>query len=368
MPIHRPPPPRAGAGDPALVRPDWTVVTTRPAGRLWLDKNENSDPEMARVVGTVVAGLDPSVFHSYPDLGGLYAKLADHVGLPPACLRLAPGSDGVIHSLFEAYVAPGDVVLHTTPTFAMYPVYCRMFGATAVPVAYEPSQAGPLLTAERLIDAIKAARPRLVCLPNPDSPTGSVFEPDELRAIVATAGDAGSLILIDEAYHPFHPDSAASWVERNPHLVVARSTGKAWGLAGFRIGYAIAHPDVAAILHKVRPMYEVGSVSAAVFAGMLDHADAMRASVSRLLAGKARFVATLERLGLRVLPTHGNFAHAAFGDHAAGVHRALEEFVAYRKNFTEPCLNGYSRFSMTTPELFQPVLDKIAAVVGQRER
>lgn len=354
------PRPRGPVADPALSRPDWTKAQPRDPARLWLDKNENLDPALAEVVAGIVRALPIEAFHTYPDNAALYARLAASIGCVPENLLLAAGSDGVIRSVFEAYVAEGDTVLHTVPTFAMYPVYSRMYGARAVGLAYEPSPDGPRLSAETVIAAIRAERPKLVCLPNPDSPTGTVFPPDQLRAIVAAAGEAGALILVDEAYWPFHPDSVAAWIGWAPHLVVARSTGKAWGCAGLRIGWAIASPEVARMLHKVRPMYEVNTLAVHAFLRLLDHEDAMRASVARLEAGKAAFLAAMEGLGFRVLRGAGNFSHVAFGAKAPAIHAALADLVYYRPDFAEPCLKGFSRFSSTTPDLFAPVIARIS--------
>ncbi len=144
-----------------------------------------------------------------------------------------------------------------------------------------------------------------------------------------------------------------------PHLMVTRSTGKAWGLAGLRIGYAVASPRIATLLHKVRPMYEVSTVAAAVFERLLDHAGAMAASVERLMAGKAAFLDAMAGLGFPVVAGHGNFAHVAFGEAAPRIHAALADIATYRRDFAEPCLKGFSRFSATTPELFQPVIEAI---------
>lgn len=357
------PQPRAAVADHALTRPDWTKAAPRDPGRLWLDKNENTDPQLAQVVTGVMRSLPSEAYFTYPDSAALYAKLAKWVGVEPGNLLLTAGSDGVIRSVFEAYVGEGDLVLHTVPTFAMYSVYCRMYGAHAIPLGYEESENGPKLAAAAIIASITAQAPKLVCLPNPDSPTGTVFAPAELEAIVAAAGRAGALILIDEAYHPFHPDTVVPWIARHPHLVVARSTGKAWGMAGLRIGYAVASSEVARILHKVRPMYEVNTVAVHAFARMLDHVADMEASVARLQAGKAQFLAVMAGLGLRTLNGGGNFLHVAFGEHAQAVHQALEPLLYYRKDFAEPCLKGFSRFSATTPELFQPIIDTIRSVV-----
>ncbi len=357
------PVPRPAVADPALARPDWTRGSPRDPSRLWLDKNENWDPELNRVVGSVMRALPDEAWCTYPESASLYGKLAAWVGVEPHNLLLAAGSDGVIRSVFEAYIAEGDTVIHTVPTFAMYSVYSRMYGARVEGIEYQPSACGPVLPVDRMIGAIRNERPKLVCLPNPDSPTGTVVPPDQLEAIVAAAGEAGALMLVDEAYHPFHPDSVVPWIGRHPHLMVCRSTGKAWGMAGLRIGYGVAAPDIATVLHKVRPMYEVGAVAVHAFERMLDHADAMRASVARLEAGKALFLAEMQSLGFDVLRGSGNFCHVAFGSQAAAIHAALDGRVMYRKDFADPCLAGYSRFSAATCDLFAPVIALIRAAI-----
>lgn len=355
--------PRPAVGDPGLVRPDWTKGSARDPQALWLDKNENGDPILAEVLRGVIASLPPETWWTYPEPTSLYAKLAGHAGVPAGRLLLAAGSDGAIRSVFEAFVSPGDVVVHTAPTFAMYPVYCRIYGADAVPVAYEPSPAGPLLTTDRLIETIAARRPRLVCLPNPDSPTGTILSLADMARVIDAAEAAGAVMLVDEAYYPFHPDTVLPWVMDRPNLVVTRSTGKAWGMAGLRIGYAAASEGIVGFLHKVRAMYETSTVAMAALERMLDHEDAMRASVVRLEAGKAAFLAAMEGCGFRVLRGRGNFLHVAFGSHAEAIHAGLRDRVYYRPDFREPCLAGFSRFSATTVERFQPVIDHIRSLL-----
>ncbi|MBM3566947.1 MAG: aminotransferase class I/II-fold pyridoxal phosphate-dependent enzyme, partial [Alphaproteobacteria bacterium] len=180
--------PRHAVANPMLARPDRTKPEARDPNKLWLDKNENPDPALAAVVREVIAGLPASAHAAYPDLPPLYAKLAAHVGVGPENLLLSPGSDGAIRAVFDTFISPGETVVLTEPTFAMYPVYCRIYGAHAVPVPYRPSNAGPKLDVADLIGSIEREKPRLVCLPNPDSPTGTVFAPAELESIVAAAG------------------------------------------------------------------------------------------------------------------------------------------------------------------------------------
>jgi histidinol-phosphate aminotransferase len=362
------PAPREAVANPKLTRPDWTAGVLRDPGKLWLDKNENTDPHLAevtrKVVGDVVARLAPEALYTYPETTPLYRKLAALVGVEPVNLVLAAGSDGVIRSVFEAFVSVGDHVIHTNPTFAMYAVYSMMYGATVTTLDYERSDRGPLLTAERFIQTIRDVQPRVVFLPNPDSPTGTVFQASDLRAIIEAAGDEGALILIDEAYHPFYRDTVVPWISQYPHLVAARTFAKAWGLAGLRIGYGVASPEVAMTLHKVRPMYEVNTLSVAVMERMLDHHDAMEASVARLNDGRDWFLAGMESLGLATIHCGGNFLHVAFGDRGPAIHAALEPAVLYRRDGGEGSLKGFSRFSAATREQLRPIVATIRKAGG----
>jgi histidinol-phosphate aminotransferase len=354
---------RHEVADTGLLRPDWVRNVSRDPALLWLDKNENTDPEHIAAIGKVLSGLDPLAYTTYPEAPKVYGKLASHLGVKPEQLLLAAGSDGIIRSVFESFVSPGDTVIATVPTFAMYDVYSRIYGARKVGLEYRPSNAGPVLTSEEIIAAIAREAPRLVCLPNPDSPTGTVFPPDEMRAIVAAAGKVGAVMLVDEAYYPFHPDSAVPLIGEFPHLVVARSTAKAWGLAGLRIGYAVTSPEIARILHKVKPMYECSTFGMMGLNAFLDHPDLMEKTVARLEEGKNHFLDVMEALGFRVLRGKGNFLHVAFGVQADAVHRALADVCYYRKDFNEACLKGFSRFSSTTKERFVPVIEAITRVV-----
>jgi len=355
--------PRPAIAAPDLVRPDWTGGELRDPDMLWLDKNENTDPELAKVVADVIAGLPEDAHNTYPESGPLYRKLANWLGLAPENLLLASGSDGCIRSVFEAFMSPGDTVVHSAPTFAMYFVCSKIYGLNEVCVDYLPSKTGPALDAGRFIAAIADNNPKLVCLPNPDSPTGTVMPSDDLRAIIEAAGEAGAVMLVDEAYHPFLSDTVLPWVNDYLHLVVTRSTGKAWGMAGVRIGYAAANPDLVRQLHKVRPMYETSTLAVCVFDRMLDQVAEMEASVRRLETGKEHFLNAMEGLSLRTLRGAGNFCHVEFGDDAGAVHGALADLVYYRQNFNDPGLAGFSRFSATTKELFQPVIDRIRTVI-----
>jgi histidinol-phosphate aminotransferase len=355
--------PRKSLTNPDLKRPSALASVPRDPALLWLDKNENLDPLLMKVSREVLMEVPPEALATYPEAGAVYRSLAAWIGVSPDSLMLTPGSDGAIRLTFEAFVEHGDPVVHTSPTFAMYPVYSQMFGANVRTVEYRPSQAGPYLDVDELVRVIREHKPKLVCLPDPDSPTGTTLPPETLRAILTLCEEVGALFLIDEAYHPFYPWSAAEWTQTSKHLIIARTFAKAWGAAGLRIGYAIAHLDTIALLHKMRPMYEVSTIAVEYVQRLLNHRADMEATVARILDGKARFVDAMRALGFRVLPTSGNFVHVAFGDRAKAVHAALAPRVLYRANFDHPSLAGFSRFSAAPDEIMSQVTRLIRGAV-----
>jgi histidinol-phosphate aminotransferase len=351
-----------------ITRPSREKGEFRADEILWLDKNENMDPQYIAFIQGLLTDLPPKALFSYPDCHVLYKKLAQYLNVAINELILAAGSDGVIRAVYDAFVAPGDTVIYTTPTFAMYELYAHMHGAKSVSLDYLPSEQGPLLTSNTVINAIKIMKPRLMCLPNPNSPSGTVFTPQEMYSIIKMAHETETIILVDEAYHPFYPETVLGYINEFPNLIVARTFSKAWGCAGIRLGYGIACQTLMDDLHKIRPMYEGGALSFTVAERLLDNADQMLASVQRLNAGKAYFLKAMHDLGLRTLNSEGNFLHVAFGEYADKVHKVLADKVLYRNNFSHPSLAGFSRFSATTEEVFLPLVTQIKNIIHQHKK
>jgi histidinol-phosphate aminotransferase len=355
--------PRRALLNPALQRPSALNSVPRNQNQLWLDKNENLDPQMMALSRDVLASIPPLALATYPEAGELYRKLATWVAVSPESLLLTPGSDGAIRLAFEAFVDTGDWVIQTSPTFAMYPVYGQMFGANVHEILYGQTDRGPSLDVSAVIESVRRLKPKLVCLPNPDSPTGTVLAPSVLREVLTECEAVGSVLLLDEAYYPFYAWSAVPWTPTSENLVVARTFAKAWGAAGMRIGYAVGHPATISLLHKMRPMYEVSTLAVEFMSRMLDKTAEMADAVARIQAGKVFFVEAMRALGFGVLPTEGNFVHVAFGKAAPDVHEQLKGKVLYRAAFAQPCLAGYSRFTVAPRPIMTGVVDLITRAV-----
>jgi histidinol-phosphate aminotransferase len=351
--------PRRSLLNPELQRPSALSSTPRDPKRLWLDKNENLDPELMALTHNVLSSIPQQALATYPEAGDLYRKLASWAGVSADSLLLTPGSDGAIRLVFEAFVEQGDAVIHTSPTFAMYAVYSKMFGATARHIDYVATGNGPFLDPLAIFNALREHKPKLLCLPNPDSPTGTTLPSETLREILVVCESVGAVLLVDEAYHPFHDSTVVSSTQSSPNLIVARTFAKAWGVAGLRIGFAAAHPQTIALLHKLRPMYETSTLAVEFMCRMMDHSAAMMQSVARINDAKHFFEDEMRSMGFGVLQTGGNFTHVAFGERGKAVHAALSGKVLYRASFDHPCLAGYSRFSVAPRQSMARVVDLI---------
>ena len=360
----RPPAPRDTVGRDALWRPDWTVRQRETQGVLALDKNENTDPAIKCLVAEVIAGVPISASLEYPECAPYYGLLARHLGISPTNLLFTAGSDGAIRSVFESYLSPGETVVQTMPSFAMYELYTQIYGGKTHALTYESTPQGPKLDAEDVCETVALVRPRILCLPNPDSPTGTIFQADDLKRIIAAASAVDCVALIDEAYHPFSSVSTLGLIDQYPNLVVTRTFAKAWGIAGLRLGFAAAHPEMTTILHKVRPMYEVNGFALAVMAGLIERDSEIMAAAARINAGKDYFVSRMQGLGLRTLDCAGNFVHVDFGEKRDAVHAHLTGKVLYKASFGDACLTGFSRFTTAPEETMAALADIIEGALS----
>ena len=351
-----------------LTRPNWIKQEHRSLDMAWLDKNECADPRLNKIVTQSLLKIPIEAAFSYPDLDVLYGKVAAFADVLPENILLTAGSDGAIRACFESCIESGDRIVLSRPTFAMYEVYSKVYGAKVTWLDYDKSPDGPILEVDKVVNTINKVKPKMVCLPNPDSPTGTIFSLTDLKKIINAADNMGALILIDEAYHPLYQKTVVPWVNECKNLVVVRSFSKAWGAAGFRVGYALANNELISFLHKQRPMYEIGNVSAKAIEILLDHEQDMRLSVERVNSGKKYFQDAMKAINIFSYESYGNFLHVRFESYAPAIHKALEDKVYYRKDFEHPCLQGYSRFSSTSIERFKPIIECITDVVSQHKK
>lgn len=277
---------------------------------LRLDKNESTIPFPEDIIEKLREEITAEFLMVYPELDPLYEKIARWLGCDVKNLYLASGSDGAIKTSFEAFVNPGDKVVILDPTYAMFPVYCRLFQAEKVPISFGRDLK---LSALDVISVIRKNKPKLVCIANPNSPTGTAFPLREIDEIVGVGKEQGSVVMIDEAYGLYYPETAIDLIHQHPNLVVTRSFSKAVGLAAARLGLAIGSREMISALHAFRPMYETNAfaVKAALLA--LEHTDLIDRNVAQMLEGKTYLENELSKRGMFFHKSFANFVNIRVG-------------------------------------------------------
>ncbi len=328
-----------------------------------LASNENPLGPSPRALEAARAAL--SGLARYPDghCFTLRAALAERHGVDPACIVLGNGSNDVLDLVARAFLGPGTEAVMSEHAFAVYPIVTQAVGA-AVVVA--PARAhGHDLEA---MAARVTARTRVVWIANPNNPTGTWIAPETLRAFLE-ALPPHVVAVVDEAYHEYAAGPGAAgamaWLGTLPRLVVTRTFSKAHGLAGLRVGYAVAAAEVAELLNRVRHPFNVNAVAqAAAQAALADEAHIAR-SVALNREGMAQLEAGLRALGLGWIPSAGNFLCVDVGREAAPVYEALLREGVIVRPVAGYGLPRHLRVTVGLPEENRRFLEALARVLGR---
>ena len=259
----------------------------------------------------------------YPDGSGYELKrvLAARLAVSPDCLVLGNGSNDVLELVGRAFLRPGDSAVYSQHAFMVYPLVVQAIGATGIEVPARDF--GNDLAA--LARAVREDT-RIVFLANPNNPTGTFSPWSEIEAL-AKALAPGVLLVLDEAYGEYLPDELASpttqWLGRFPNLVVSRTLSKAFGLAGLRVGYGVAHPEVAEIMNRVRQPFNVNHLAMVAACAALGDHEFISRSREVNAAGLVQLARGFDRLGLEYIPSRANFITVRIGAQAQRVYAAL---------------------------------------------
>lgn len=293
-----------------------------------LASNENplgSSPAALAAIHAVLPDLA-----RYPDGNGfvLKAALAKRYAVTPEQVVLGNGSNDVLEFAARALLTPATSAVFSQHAFAVYPLVVQAMGARSIEVPAKDFGNDP----QALLEAI-ADDTRIVFIANPNNPTGTLLMPDALLALIEQV-PRSVLVVLDEAYYEYlAPDVAAdsvNWLQRFPNLLIARTFSKAYGLAGLRVGFALAHPEIAALLNRVRQPFNVSSVAQAAALAALGDTTHLQRSIALNTAGMQQICTGLQRLGLRFIPSFGNFLSFRIGNASAIYQRLLKHGVIVR--------------------------------------
>jgi histidinol-phosphate aminotransferase len=311
-----------------LTRPDLDALPSYVPGRtvpgaIKLASNEVPYGPLPGVVEAITAAAGAA--NRYPDMGvvALRETLAERHGVHTDHITTGCGSVALAECLVRASCLPGDEVLYSWRSFEAYPILTASAAATSVRVPNTPEHGHDLSA----MAAAVTDRTRLIFICNPNNPTGTAVRRDPLDAFLDAVPD-DVLVVLDEAYREFVtdasvPDGLIAYGER-PNVVVLRTLSKAWGLAGLRVGYLIAAPDVAAAVRKVvTPFSTSAAAQAAALAALREQAEVKR-RVTLVVAERDRLLSALRKLVPDVPDSQANFVWLPLGAGAAEFAGACE--------------------------------------------
>jgi histidinol-phosphate aminotransferase len=250
----------------------------------------------------------------YPDANGfeLKAALAARYDVPADWITLGNGSNDILEIAAHAFVQKGEAVVYSQYSFAVYALATQGVGARAIVV--------PAREYGHDLDAMAAAidaDTRLVYVANPNNPTGTFIPAARIEAFLDRV-PSNVIVVLDEAYNeylaPEHQFESAQWVRKYPNLVVSRTFSKAYGLAGLRVGFAIAQPAVTDLMNRIRQPFNVNSLAQAAAIAALNDQAFLRQGAQNNAEGYRQLVAAFEELGLEYVPSFGNFVLVRVGD------------------------------------------------------
>ncbi|GAA4733558.1 histidinol-phosphate transaminase [Phytohabitans rumicis] len=299
-------------------------------------------PGVVEAVAEAVAGV-----HRYPDMGvvALREALARRHDIPADRIATGCGSVALCEHLARATCLPGDEIVYSWRSFEAYPIIAAITGVTSVRV---PNTADHGHDLSAMADAI-TDRTRVVIVCNPNNPTGtSIRRADLDRFLDAVPDDV--VVVIDEAYREFVtdaevPDAVRTYRDR-PNVVVLRTLSKAWGLAGLRVGFMVAQPEVAATVRKVITPFSTNTAAQAGALAALAQEDEVRRRCALVTAERDRLTESVRKLGVDVPDSQANFIWLPLGDGAAAFGTACES----RGVIVRPFQGDGVRVTVGTPQ------------------
>ena len=293
-----------------------------------LASNENPLGASPKALAAMRAALDE--VSRYPDGNGfeLRMALAKMYGVAAERIVLGNGSNDVLEMAAHAFLAPGASAIYSQHAFAVYPLATQATGATGVEV--------PARDFGHDLDAMaRAVRgdTRIVFVANPNNPTGTWLAPDALHSFLRRL-PADVLLVLDEAYYeyldPGLRGDSLKWLEQFPNLVISRTFSKAYGLAGLRVGFAFAHPQVADLMNRVRQPFNVSNIAQAAAVAALADQDFVQESRALNGQGMQALTTGFRRLGLSWIQSYANFISFKVPTAAEVFQRLLSQGVIVR--------------------------------------
>ncbi len=327
-----------------------------------LDWNESTIPPSPKVKKAIQSYLDGKLgLNIYPQLfsTNLRLRLQSYVGYPADHILVTNGSDDALDLICKTYLNPGDRVLSPYPTYTHFLLYAKSRGAVIDKISCDDNLNFDL---EMIREQI-TTETKIVYLVNPNNPTGTLYNLEELSGLLASAPH--TLFLLDEAYYEFARQSGIELVGAFDNIVVTRSFSKAFGLAALRVGYMVGQPSVMKQLGCLYNPKSVNQVAQVAAAAALDDLPYYQRYVDEVDKAKELLERWCERNGLSFINTPGNFVMIRVERTKEVVEKLAEEGVYVRDRSSFPALANVFRLSVGTVEQTKEVIRRLIKVLTE---
>jgi histidinol-phosphate aminotransferase len=332
-----------------------------------LNTNESPEPPPPAFMRDLATGLGRLDLRRYPDreAAGLRDALAQAHGVTRGQIWCGNGSNEVLQALFLAYGGHERTAAVFEPTYALHSHIARI---TSTP-CFAGRRGAEFLIEEPELERALAERPDLVLLCSPNNPTGRM---EPRPTIARVIGESSGIVVVDEAYGQFAPSSAAEMLATagGSRLAVVRTFSKTWALAGLRLGYVVASPEIVDALARVSLPYHIDAVKQLAGTLALAYEDEMRARIARVVAERERLAQALAHLAVEVWPSDANFL--LFRPRDVDGHAVWEQLLArsvlVRDISSWPGLEGCLRVTVGTAQECDRFVDALTDALAASAR
>jgi histidinol-phosphate aminotransferase len=334
--------------------------------KLRLGANESAFGPSPKVLAALEAAAGSSAWYCDPEHFDLRSKLAAQLGVAVENLVIGEGIDGLLGLIVRAFADPGDLVVTSAGAYPTFNYHVLGYGARLDFVPYGANWENDL---EALVERARDRRAKLLYLANPDNPTGTFLGRAPVEALLDRVPD-GCLLVLDEAYAEFAPPEEIPPIHvDDPRLIRLRTFSKSHGLAGLRVGYAIASPQIVAAFDRIRLHFGVGRLSQIAAAAALDDPDFAAAVVRQVAEGRRDYEALARGLGLWTIPSRTNFVGIDLASARAAERLAalLDQADVFVRRPGVPPLDRLIRITVGTPAeraALAPALRTAMAALG----
>ena len=326
-----------------------------------LDANENPYPfpaELASRIGEMAAG---ELLSRYPDSDAvqLRKELAEYTGVTPEQIMVGNGSDELILNILLTYGTGGRVLI-TNPTFSMYKIHSLIAGARPIMV---PRRADFSVDVPALVCYAGQPESRLAIICSPNNPTGNSSTLEEIESVLQ---QVSCLVVVDQAYLEFGGADCVELLNRYPNLIILRTFSKAFALAGLRVGYMLAHPDVLRQIKKVKQPYNMNSFSQAAARVVLEQRELFKQQIADILEQRKEVYQALQGItGVTVYPSDTNYLLFRTNYDSKVIYQGLLDRGVLIRKLGGPELPGFLRVSIGTPAENEKFLQELSNVLEQ---